>query len=54
MIRDFKNTFTNMVLPVANFLLFRPAEQGARTLVKATAMGRESHGQFVVTDDLYE
>ena len=51
--RDFNHPLLEIAKAIASFLLFRPAEQGARTIVGATLLGPESHGQWW-TYDRYE
>lgn len=48
--RDFNNPIESLLKPIVQFVLFRTAEQGARTLVGATALGEESHGRWWVSD----
>ena len=54
MLREFTNLFLNLLMPIVKFVFMRTTKQGARTLAKATAMGIESHGRFIVTDDIVE
>ncbi|KAI1392106.1 short-chain dehydrogenase/reductase [Hypoxylon trugodes] len=44
--------FTNIMLYPYKLLCARTAEQGARTLVSATGLGRESHGKLWLNDEL--
>ncbi|MCJ1372512.1 hypothetical protein MMC20_003737 [Loxospora ochrophaea] len=50
--RDFDNVLIRGVKSVVMPVLFRTAEQGSRTLVGATALGRESHGRYWTNDAL--
>ncbi|KAL8690052.1 MAG: hypothetical protein Q9218_004421, partial [Villophora microphyllina] len=53
--RDFQtNIAINLVLPIVQFLFFKTAEQGARTIVGATTLGVESHGKFWVSSDEFK
>lgn len=49
-LREFSNPIERLLKSIIGFLLFRTAEQGARTLVGATVLGEESHGQWWVSD----
>ncbi|MCJ1466984.1 hypothetical protein MMC07_005606 [Pseudocyphellaria aurata] len=49
-LRDFSNPIESLLISIVQILLFRTAEQGARTLVGATALGEESHGRWWVSD----
>lgn len=52
-LRDFNNPnnpIESLLKPIVQVLLFRTAEQGARTLVGATALGEESHGRWWFSD----
>jgi NAD(P)-dependent dehydrogenase (short-subunit alcohol dehydrogenase family) len=44
--RDFDSTLFTIAKGVASFLLFRPAENGARVLVGASTLGEDSHGRW--------
>lgn len=44
--RDFNSTFFTIAKSIANFLLFRPAENGARALVGASLLGEDTNGQW--------
>ena len=48
--REFNHPLLTVLKIIASFLLFRPAEQGARTIVGATLLGKESHGRFWTYD----
>ncbi|MCJ1463965.1 hypothetical protein MMC07_002575 [Pseudocyphellaria aurata] len=48
--RDYSNPIESLLIPIVQIFLFRTAEQGARTLVGATALGEESHGRWWVSD----
>lgn len=45
--------FVKPILALQHFICGRTAEQGARTLVGATALGPESHGKLWRNDELY-
>ena len=50
-LRDFSNVFYRVLIGVVSRVMWKPAEQGARTLVKATQLGKESHGRWWVSND---
>lgn len=49
--RDFPS-FVKRILALQHFICGRTAEQGARTLVGATALGPDSHGKLWRNDKL--
>ncbi|KAL8639401.1 MAG: hypothetical protein Q9228_003558 [Teloschistes exilis] len=50
-LRDFETFPLNLLAGILKFLFCRTAEQGARTIVGATALGVESHGRFWTHDE---
>lgn len=50
-LRDFETFPLNLIFFILKHFLFRTAEQGARTIVGATALGVESHGRFWTNDE---
>jgi NAD(P)-dependent dehydrogenase (short-subunit alcohol dehydrogenase family) len=45
--REFDTTLWTIAKGIASFLLFRPAENGARVLVGASTLGKDSHGRWL-------
>lgn len=45
--RDFDTTLWTIARSIGSFLLFRPAENGARVFVGASALGSDSHGRWL-------
>jgi NAD(P)-dependent dehydrogenase (short-subunit alcohol dehydrogenase family) len=41
---------TRIIMAITYFIMGRTAEQGARTMISATALGPESHGRFWTND----
>ncbi|KAL9580817.1 MAG: hypothetical protein Q9212_004260 [Teloschistes hypoglaucus] len=50
-LRDFETFPLNLIFAIMKYFLYRTAEQGARTIVGATALGVESHGRFWTNDE---
>ena len=50
--RDFKTPFLKFMIMMVDYIINKSAEQGARTVVGATALGVESHGKFWTCDKL--
>ena len=50
--RDFDTLFLKFIMMMVDYIINKPAEQGARTVVGATTLGVESHGKFWTCDSL--
>jgi NAD(P)-dependent dehydrogenase (short-subunit alcohol dehydrogenase family) len=48
--RDFDSTLFTIAKGIASYLVFRPAENGARVLVGASTLGEDSHGRWWSAD----
>lgn len=48
--RDFDGTLFAIAKGIGSFLLLRPAENGARVLVGASTLGKDSHGRWLSAD----
>ncbi|KAL2065658.1 hypothetical protein VTL71DRAFT_3328 [Oculimacula yallundae] len=51
--REFNSTFYTIAKSIGSFLLFRPAENGARVLVGASTLGEDSHGRWWSAHGVY-
>ena len=52
--RDFDSILFTIAKGIFSFLLFRPAENGARVLVGASTLGEDSHGRWWSADGDYK